>query len=329
MDDAKASTYCNYLTGFPYVHHNSKLFFVIGITLLLITVFPNHLTANTYTACNIAPLGNSDTQLNLADLIILRNIILGQRSASPKELILCDVAPLGSPNGQLDTGDLVVIQRAVLGEITLPPIIYEPLSAIIPTNINIGDIVNGEVIISGAAGTIPLNNNIIITNLRTLDTTIFTSNADGSFTASIMAETGDKISITISDVFGDFSEPTIMGAGNELGISITNPHSGDTIDSDIVLVSGLYKGPANTGITINGVIAQTTSEQFYASIPLNSGVNNITITITTPDNLSFTHSINVISSNSMVFKSIPTHKVVSHPLVSSLKSEITRVISCN
>ncbi len=88
-------------------------------------------------AGDLAPKGNPDGQLNVADLLVLQRIVLGLETPSSYEQLFGDVAPLNSPDEQLNAGDLIVLQRAVMGEITLPPIIDTnppQISLIAPTD---------------------------------------------------------------------------------------------------------------------------------------------------------------------------------------------------
>ena len=73
-------------------------------------------------AGDLAPKGNPDGQLNVADFLVLQRIVLGLETPNSYEQLVGDVAPLNAPDGQLNAGDLVVLQRAVMGNITLPPV---------------------------------------------------------------------------------------------------------------------------------------------------------------------------------------------------------------
>lgn len=80
-------------------------------------------------------------------------------------------------------------------------------------------------------------------------------------------------------------------------VTILSPASGATLNSDHTLVIGTYKGPLNTGITVNGVVAETDGDNFYAdNVPLNAGANTLTATATTPSGASATDSVTVTGS---------------------------------
>ena len=79
--------------------------------------------AATLTAGDLAPRGNPDGQLNIADLFILERFVIGSDTPVGDEALVADVAPFGSPDGELNIGDVAVLMRAIQGDITLPPIV--------------------------------------------------------------------------------------------------------------------------------------------------------------------------------------------------------------
>ena len=107
----------------------------------LLMLFPLITSSAQHLAGDVAPPGDPDGQLNVADVLILERFILGDLVPTAEERLISDVAPLGGPDGQMNAGDLVVLQRAVLGLISLPdinigatvPVLFPSLS---PTSIN-------------------------------------------------------------------------------------------------------------------------------------------------------------------------------------------------
>lgn len=88
-----------------------------------------------------------------------------------------------------------------------------------------------------------------------------------------------------------------------LSIKIAAPLNGASVNGDRILVSGTFQGPPNTGISINGVTAQTSGNSFYANnVPLNAGANTLTVTATTPDGKSASDSIVITSAGPSPFK---------------------------
>ncbi len=108
-------------------------------TGVLTDVFTVISTPLELTAGDLAPRGEPDNQLNVADLIVLQQLILGNESPSNYEQLVGDVGPLNNPDGELNVGDYVILQRAVMGEIALPPI-YDTA----PPQISIISPVNGS-----------------------------------------------------------------------------------------------------------------------------------------------------------------------------------------
>lgn len=82
------------------------------------------------------------------------------------------------------------------------------------------------------------------------------------------------------------------------GITISSPANGATINSDSVLVSGQVQAPANSGVTVNGVIAIVdANNNFFANnVPLQLGSNNVTATVTTPSGKTSASSVTVTSN---------------------------------
>lgn len=92
---------------------------------------------------------------------------------------------------------------------------------------------------------------------------------------------------------------TFSGGGAGTGapqITVQSPAAGATIADDQVSVGGTWSGPANTGITVNGVIAALSGNQFFAAVPLVPGANTLTIVATAPDGASATSTVQVTSS---------------------------------
>ncbi len=83
-----------------------------------------------------------------------------------------------------------------------------------------------------------------------------------------------------------------------LPLVITSPNDQATINSDLIMVSGMVQAPANSGITVNGVVAAIDGTgHFYANgVTLSEGSNGIAATLTTPDGQATTQSITVTST---------------------------------
>lgn len=112
----------------PAMPGNGGLFrFLFGfcLTLLLYGASPVSV-ALTVPAGDLAPIGNPDGELDVADFLVLQRFILGTLTPTPEQRLIADVAPLGSPDGELNAGDFVVLMRAIHGQVSLPPVYLGP-----------------------------------------------------------------------------------------------------------------------------------------------------------------------------------------------------------
>src|SRR5713101_2775636 len=72
--------------------------------------------------------------------------------------------------------------------------------------------------------------------------------------------------------------------GRQPSISILSPVNRSNLADEQVFVSGTFSGPANTGVTVNGVASFTDGHFFYANnVPLAKGRNTIEAVATTPE----------------------------------------------
>ena len=82
-------------------------------------------------------------------------------------------------------------------------------------------------------------------------------------------------------------------------VAIDNPVSGTTLQSDRTLVSGTFRGSANTGITVNGVVASIEGNRFYTNhVPLIPGLNTLTATLSTQEGATVTDQITLTREGS-------------------------------
>ena len=81
------------------------------------------------------------------------------------------------------------------------------------------------------------------------------------------------------------------------GFAIVTPTNNATINDNLVNVSGTLQAPANSGVTVNGVVAAIYDGHFYANnVALSSGANTITAMLPAPDGTVTTQSISVTSA---------------------------------
>jgi hypothetical protein len=81
-------------------------------------------------------------------------------------------------------------------------------------------------------------------------------------------------------------------------LTITNPAANASIAADFALVMGTYQGPPNSGVTVNGVVANNDGQGHYFinNFPLAAGANTLTVTLTTADGLTVTQTQTVTST---------------------------------
>lgn len=83
-----------------------------------------------------------------------------------------------------------------------------------------------------------------------------------------------------------------------LALHLLSPTNGAVVRDRMVLVSGTLDGPANTGITINGVVAVQDGSRYFAQVPLELGANTLKVIATTQAGPVVTQSVDVIREGS-------------------------------
>ncbi|EDN68259.1 secreted protein [Beggiatoa sp. PS] len=117
-------------------------------------------------------------------------------------------------------------------------------------------------------------------------TSIADANGDGIDDLKITYPNGDQ---QVVYYFGTIKEPSVK-------LQITSPIQNESVAENRILVEGTYEGPSNTGITINGISALVNEGRFIANnVPLETGENTLTATLTTREGETTTHSISITS----------------------------------
>ena len=88
--------------------------------------------------------------------------------------------------------------------------------------ITVSGVTNGQVTVTGAAGSVEGGARVTITNTHTGEKVTVTANADGSFTAQITAQAGDVWSIVVTDAAGNASAA---------GYSLVSGNPADPLDA--------------------------------------------------------------------------------------------------
>lgn len=180
----------------------------------------------------------------------------------------------------------------VLNLDTVPPVAADT------GKINIADVDNGQTVITGQPGSVEANATVEVTNLSTNVVTTIQANDDGSFSLEVEASAGDKIKVIVIDKAGNRSATSEMKIPLPLSITITSPVDLTTIEGDTVNIEGSFKGPANTGITVNGLPAEVSPEGLFVfnAVVLSPGPNVLDIVLTTLSGDSVSKSITVTSN---------------------------------
>jgi hypothetical protein len=123
--------------------------------------------------------------------------------------------------------------------------------------------------------------------------------AAGAYSLSVKAVDNQGATTTSPDV--NVVVNVVVNAG--LTIKAAPGLDGSIVDDDSVLVTGTMTGPANSGVLINGAIAQLAPDgHFYANaVPLAPGANTVTIVVSSPDGQSATQTVGLSSSGAAPF----------------------------
>jgi len=92
--------------------------------------------------------------------------------------------------------------------------------------------------------------------------------------------------------------PTVTATFGGSGVTITSPLDGAAVAADLVLVRGTYVAPANSGVTVNGLVADNDGKGNFMlnNLPLQAGANSLVVTLTMPDGTATTKTINITST---------------------------------
>jgi len=139
-----------------------------------------------------------------------------------------------------------------------------------------------------------------------------------AFDTSGLVATSAKVSITVQPVGS--TELTIASPTAPPGASAS-------VAEDFVLVHGTYVGPPNTGITVNGIVAETDGNGHFAAnaVPLDMDANTIDVVLTTLDGQSSTKSLNLVRSGSAPFRVAATPDSGFAPFTTLLMATSRRV----
>jgi hypothetical protein len=127
-----------------------------------------------------------------------------------------------------------------------------------------------------------------------------------SFSFSIVLKPGSNaFSLSANDRAGNTSHLTLMityQPPSAAKLKINQPLPGSAVMGESVVISGTFASGPNTGISINGVIAQTFGDQFFAVVPLAPGQNTITVIATNLDGEVARQELNLTASGTTEVK---------------------------
>jgi len=283
------------LPTYRFTHFRFRCFLRSWVAAGIYSLIPSISPAGTLIAGDLAPRGAPNSELNVADVLILQRAVMGAITPTADESLVGDVAPVGSPDGLLNAADVAVLMRAVLGSVNLAPITdNEPPGPGDPGLISAADPNAGTSTITGAPGSAPGFSTITLVNYTTGFTTTVTTDATGAFIATVPASEGQVYSLTVTDRAGNTSQSVSIAVGQLLELTITAPASASQIADDAVLVTGTFAGPPGTAIQVNGQLACLSGDSFYAeNVPLVAGSNDIVAIASTPDGIFLTRSLQV------------------------------------
>jgi RHS repeat-associated protein len=119
--------------------------------------------------------------------------------------------------------------------------------------IEIGDVLEGQVRVSGQVGSVESGATVTITNARTGQTVTVRADSDGSFSSTIAAQSGDVLAIATIDAAGNISSPSRVDVGNAVPpdpTSVASPLDRTVVTDFAAATAFLYSGssPIQTGV---------------------------------------------------------------------------------
>jgi RHS repeat-associated protein len=159
-----------------------------------------------------------------------------------------------------------------------------PPAPIENTSIQVSDVSEGQVQVSGRVGSVEPGANVTITNTRTGQTVTVQAQSDGSFTLLLAAQSGDILSIVTSDGAGNASSPSTIEVGGALPPDPTTiaPPLDRTVATDIATATAfLYSGnhPIQTGVA-EGTIEPRRVAVLRGRVRTHDGASLAGVTIT-------------------------------------------------
>ncbi len=121
------------------------------------------------------------------------------------------------------------------------------------------------------------------------------------------------------------TNPQCQLADNQApSLTVSFPTTGASIANDRILVTGSFSAPPNSAVTVNGRVAATSGNQFYAlSIPLTQGQNTLSVVLASVDGPRITETLTVTSTGVASVQVTATPAEGLAPLDVSFAPEVT------
>ena len=131
-----------------------------------------------------------------------------------------------------------------------------PPAPINPASVTVGPVKNGQVTVSGAAGSVEAGARVELTNTRTGQTIMVTATSGGSYTTTIAAQTGDVLSLTTTDAAGNTSLATPVTVVPPDPASVAPPLDRSVATDLATATAFLYSGstPIQTGVAPGTIV---------------------------------------------------------------------------
>lgn len=139
---------------------------------------------------------------------------------------------------------------------------------------------------------------VILENMALIGASVIDGNPQ-QFSFKVPLRDGLNTFVLIArDPAGNEARTTLNLTYSTVSVNVTNVANGATVNTDRLLVMGTFRGPPNTGVTVNGAVAETYGDKFYVNnFPLKPGENTLTIVATTPDGQTATQTLTITSTD--------------------------------
>ena len=107
----------------------------------------------------------------------------------------------------------------------------------------------------------------------------------------------NTLTVTVTALDNATANAAVTVTSSTPTLNIASPADGASINGDSILVTGTILAPINTGVTVNGVVANIDNGKFYANnVPLQPGSNTLTVIYTLADGTAATQTRSVNST---------------------------------